>query len=372
MSETYEISMPSPIDVHIHLREPGGISETIASGTEAARRGGYQAVFDMPNNLGHPTWKAYELRRKHSIAERSANVDIGFYAGVDLDDPDFHELSQMIDDAAGLKLYMDHTTGNTKAYDLEVARPIIDRWISEARKKELHAPILLHAREGVGFETADYIARQEHPVHWCHVATATEAAMAADLTKRYGQYFTAGVTPHHLTMTDINADFQQGWNGARMQPPLGKEVDHDALLSAYNTGTLQILETDHAPHIEESKIKAERVNPEGNTDANCFTCFGVSGIEFVVPVMMALVRRKKIEYERLVDSLHDQPKRMLGIGEKALNAQTIWEVTPTIIGENDAVGQSRNTPYFGWMGGARLVGFENKDRSQIIKAQSRV
>ncbi len=361
--------MPSPIDVHVHLREPGGVSETIASGTEAARRGGYQAVFDMPNNPRHPTWSQDELEHKQQIAKRTANVDIGFYAGVDIMDPDFRELSKMIGEASGLKLYMDHTTGNAKKFSLETARPVIDHWIRDARKQQLHAPILLHAREGVGFETADYIARQEHHVHWCHVATASEAAMAADLTKRYGQYFTAGVTPHHLTMTDINADFQQGWNGARMQPPLGKEADHDALLAAYNAGDLQILETDHAPHVEQEKLQAELRNPEGNTDPGCVTCFGVSGIEFVVPVMMALVKRKKIEYERLVDSLHHQPKRMLGIGEKALNAKTLWEIKPTIIGEKDAVGKSKNTPYIGWTGWAELIGFEEKGRLAVIKAQ---
>ena len=360
----------------MHLREPGDSkSETIASGTRAAAAGGYQAVFDMPNNPGRPTWSDDRLREKQAIAKRSSRLAIGFYAGVDLANPDIDQLPRMINQAAGLKLYMGHTTGNTTEHNLETARPVIDAWVSEARKRQLHAPILLHALGGVGFETAKYIAEQEHFVHWCHVATAEEAEQATWLTRQHGQHFTAGVTPHHLTMTHINADFQQGWRGARMQPPLGREVDHDALLDAYNRGDIQILETDHAPHTAADKSKAERENPEGNTDPDCTTCFGVSGIEFVLPVMTTLVRRKKIEMERLTDSLHAQPKRMLGLSENMLRENTILRWDAHTIGEDDIKGASKNTPYIGWEGSARVARAANLDsplsQVPIIQAQAK-
>lgn len=356
------IQIPSPIDVHMHLREPGGEDkETIESGTRAALAGGYQAVFDMPNNPGHPTWTEARLDEKKAIADDTAHLDIGFYAGVDLENPAFEEFPGMTRKAAGLKLYMGHTTGNTKEHDLEVARPVIDEWIRVARENGNITPILLHAREKVGSETAEYIAEQEYPVHWCHISTDSEVRQAEQLTRHYSDFYTGGVTPHHLTMTQRNADFQQGWNGARMQPPLGSERDAERLLYAYNSGAIQILETDHAPHTPQDKLEAESDNPTGETDPSCTTCFGVSGIEFVLPVMTSLVRHRLTTMDRVVDSLYDQPIKMLGlnrlrkIGSMVVNKKTELLIQPYTIGEEDIAGMSRNTPYIGWTAGARVI-----------------
>ncbi|RYX79485.1 hypothetical protein EON76_02085 [bacterium] len=357
------IQIPSPIDVHMHLREPGGEEkETIETGTCAALAGGYQAVFDMPNNPGRPTWTEARIDEKRAIADRSAHTGIGFYGGVDLENPAFEEFPGMSRKAAGLKLYMGHTTGNIKEHDLTVARPVIDEWMRVSRENGVVAPILLHAREEVGADTAEYIARHEYPVHWCHIATDSEVIKATQLTRRYPEFYSGGVTPHHLTMTQRNADFQQGWNGARMQPPLGNEHDAERLLAAYNNSAIQILETDHAPHTLSDKLKAETDNPTGDTDSSCTTCFGVSGIEFVLPVMTSLVRRRLTTMDRVVDSLYDQPIKMLGlrntrrIGAMALNKKTDLLIEPYVIGEQDATGMSRNTPYIGWTAGARVIG----------------
>ena len=193
-----EIVVPSPIDVHTHLREPGGTDqETIASGTRAALRGGYQAVFDMPNNPGGcQTWSRKRLEEKREIARQTAETDIGFYAGVDLADPNFDQLRKMVPLAAGLKLYFGHTTGNNREFGLDQAREVIDFWVSQGRRLNRgQPPILLHARETVGEEVADYIARQDYRVHWCHISTATEIAACRRLSQRHGYLFTAGVTP---------------------------------------------------------------------------------------------------------------------------------------------------------------------------------
>jgi dihydroorotase len=365
-----KIIIPSPIDVHAHLRQSNHTkpaSETIRSGTAAALAGGYQAVFDMPNSPNAPTWTAERLRDKIAVASTETATDVGFDAGVDLDNPAFDEFPTMIAaGAAGLKIYMGLTTGNTKEQDLDVARPAIDAWMAAAKKAKRRCPILLHARENTGAETAEYIASQNHAVHWCHISTASETKMAKKLISKFGQFFTAGVTPHHLTMTWRNSDFQQGWN-ARMQPPLGDETDTSALLDAYRRGVIQILETDHAPHIMDNKLAAERDNPTGVLDPNHTTCFGVSGIEFVVPIMLGLVARGLVDQARLVDSLYDQPLAMLGLSKDQFSAQTVLETGPYVIGEKDFVGQSRNTPYIGWMAGARVVEVKRDHAPKVIQ-----
>lgn len=344
------ITIPSPVDVHAHLREPGGEDkETIASGTRAALAGGYQMVCDMPNNPGAPTHTRERVWEKIDLASTTTNTDIGFYAGVDLENPNFGEFKGMMGRALGLKLYLGHTTGNTSEYGLDEARLAIDTWITIARDLGHRAPILLHAREGVGAEVADYIAGQGHVAHWCHVSTESEVESVRRLSGEYGGdgLFFAGVTPHHLTMTDRDADLKYGWNGGRMMPPLGKEADGDALLDAFNSGDIAILETDHAPHTKEDKDRAERENPTGDTSVDCTTCFGVSGIEFVLPVMMSLVQRGVIDNERLIDSLRAQPLSMLGI-RAGRKAETVLVIEPYTIGESDRAGKSQNNPYVGW------------------------
>ncbi|MCL2451971.1 amidohydrolase family protein [Candidatus Saccharibacteria bacterium] len=352
-----KITIPSPIDVHAHLREPGGeAQETIESGTRAALVGGYQAVFDMPNNPnGQQTWSAERLEDKIARAKKTAQTDIGFYAGVDLENPALEEFPAMAEKAVGLKLYMGPTTGNAKVHDLDIARPAIDAWIAACRDLENPRPIMLHVREELGAETVRYIAGQGFPVHWCHISTASEIAMARQLRAKYGDNFTCGATLHHLTMTARNADYQQGWNGARMQPPLGDEKDAAILLAALNDGTVQMLETDHAPHTLANKLKAETENPRGLLDADQTTCYGVGGLEFVLPVMTALVQRDLISLERLVDALYDQPIKLLRLDRSKLTGETVLEFRPYVIGRDDLFSKSSNVPYIGWTAGARVI-----------------
>ncbi len=351
-----ELKIPSPIDIHAHLRQPGGTDkETIASGTYAALRGGYQAVFDMPNNPGGcQTWTRRRLDEKYRIGRQTARTDIGFYAGIDLADPNLDQIPLMISRAAGLKLYFGHTTGNTKEFGLDQARKAIDQWLYYGQRQPAPPPILIHAREEVGAEVADYVAGQGYPVHWCHVSTTTEVLASQRLRQIYGQLFSAGVTPHHLTMTARDADLKYGWPGGRMMPPLGNEVDGEALLAAIDKEQIQIIETDHAPHTAKDKLAAERDNPTGDDSPDCNTCFGVSGIEFVLPVMISLVQRRQIRIDRLLDALYTQPARLLSLKTEPNTNSTTIKVEPYVIGEDDLAGQSRNHPYVGWTAWGRV------------------
>ncbi|GEM_PF-665570 len=374
------ITIKSPVDVHAHLREPGtNKSETIASGTRAARAGGYQAVFDMPNNPGAPTHSASRVVEKLSIASRTGNLDIGFYAGIDLANPATDQIPRMIGRTVGLKLYMGKTTGNNQPYTLDDAREAIDVWINQADQRGFQAPILLHAEGDIGAETADYIARQDHQAHWCHVSTTEEAHHAHILKQKYPERFTAEVTPHHLTMTDINAE-QLGWPGGRMMPSLKTEIDRDALQWAFTHGDIDIIGTDHAPHAMENKLAVENENPHGHTEDGCATCFGVSGIEFAVPILarQALLgnfsKDKSVDesFERLEDALYTQPLRMLGIQQGNMPARTVLELGAYRIEKEQIVGSSENTPYINMIAGAKVLEVTGLRHPRMFMAQQKV
>lgn len=359
------IPVRSSLDVHVHLREPGGEDqETIASGTWAAFAGGYQFVADMPNNPnGMETHTEERLDQKRQMGQATANTKIGFYAGVNFDNPDHDELARMVMKSLGIKFYMGETTGNKKDRDLDTVRPTADYWIEQNRKAGKKSPILLHAIGEIGADTAEYIARCDYPVHWCHISTKKEAEMAAKLTTLYPGLFTSEVSPHALTMTERNGD-QQGWNGARMQPVLGQEHDAQALMYYFNHGLIQILATDHAPHTHAAKMKAEAENPEGITGTDCTTCYGVSGIEFVWPIMATQIMHGHTSFERVEDALYTQPARMLGLDTSNDQSVTTLEIGPWVIGDKDVKGKSRNTPYVGWTAWAKVVSTEISSRNK--------
>lgn len=366
------ITIAAPIDPHAHFREPGtNTSETIASGSYAALIGGYQMAVEMPNTPDRPTHSEERLAEKQAIARRTSHIDIGFNAGVNLANPDLDQLPRMMGRAVGLKLFMGETYGNSTVYTLDDAREPIDVWIDEAEKCGLQAPIFLHAEGEIGAEVADYITRREHHAHWCHLSSAEEAEWSRKFTEERRQYFTSEVTPHHLTMTDLNAE-QLGWPGGRMMPSLKKEADHDALIWAFEKGYISAIGTDHAPHPMEPNMQAERENPHGHTGEGCTACYGVSGIEFALPILMRQVLLGKFTLSRLQDAMYTQPLHMLGIDERQMPAKTVLHINPYRIEKEHIVGGSENTPYINRMAGAKVLTMTGRHRTpRVIEAQKK-
>jgi dihydroorotase len=371
------MTIASPIEVHAHLREPGNeAAETIESGTVAALRGGYQAVMDMPNNPGRPTLSEERVDEKIKIAEETSHTDIGFYAGVDFDNPELDpdRIARLMRKTMGVKFYMGFTTGNAAERTLDDVRPFADVWMAVAKELGLRAPILLHAKGQSGAETAEYIVSNGHAAHWCHLSSSEEVWRATELLRIFPDRFSSEVSLHHLTMTDRDARFKYGWNGGRMQPPLGGEPDADALYEAFVSGNIPILATDHAPHTEDKKLQTERENPDGINTPDETTCYGVTGIEFVLPIIARLITQKarrghtQLTWERAERALHTEPARMLGVRSPWLvDGKTTLELGPRIIGESDFASKSRNAPYLGWTAGAQVVAVSKHGRTVNLR-----
>lgn len=364
-----KIEIASPVDVHSHFREPGGEEkETIATGTTAALFGGYVLTSDMPNNVGHETWTEERVIEKQTIAARTAMTDFAVIAGHDFLNPRISEYSGMIPLSIATKGYFGHTTGNTRSVtiddpDVWTAYSV---WTNEAREAGYDTPHMLHAENEVGYFAAKRIMKElGAKVHWCHVSSGHEINYVEKLKKEFPDRFTSGVTPHHMLMTARDADMQRGWNG-RMIPTLKPEVDADKVLNAVATGIVDIIETDHAPHITERKLEVEALNPEGHTDVGCETCFGVSGIEFALPMLTRLVQNGKMSLERLEDALHTQPLRMLGLEGRYKNAKTTLHFEPWQITEKDLKGRSSNTPYLGNIASSRVVAVTVNGQNRLM------
>lgn len=276
------LTLPGLIDPHVHLRDPGQThKEDFLSGTSAALAGGYTLVMDMPNNA-EPTTTLERLEAKIDSAQKQAVSDIGFHFGTLGDNFDQFEL--VINKVMGLKIYMNVTTGNFKI-DADKLIEIYRAW-PETKQ------ILLHAEDDVSDIVFKTLAAVPKQTHICHVSSQAELEFVMR-AKDKGLPISCGITPHHLFLTDKDAE-RLGAYG-HMKPFLKPSKDQQFIWD--HLDAVDIIESDHAPH-----TKAEKDSSEPP--------FGVPGLETTLPLMLTAVAEGKLSHEKLVDLLHTAPARL--------------------------------------------------------------
>ena len=278
---------PGLIDVHVHLREPGQTGkETIATGTRAAARGGFTTVVAMPNTV--PVDDTVERLQWMLAPERGAMVRVLAMPavtrgsmGVKL--TDFAALA-----AAGAVGFTDDgkpvlDDGVMRAALVAVAR--VDRVISQhaedtrisnssgvnagARSFRLGLRGMRNEAEWRLVERDLGLLREieraeglRPRLHVQHVSTL-EAVDAIRSAKREGLRVTCEATPHHFALTE--AAIGEYDTNAKMNPPLRSEADRAAVIEGLLDGTVDMIATDHAPHMRhEKEVEFERA-PNGIT-----------------------------------------------------------------------------------------------------------
>lgn len=289
------LTLPGLVDPHVHFRDPGQThKEDFFSGTSAALAGGYVAVLDMPNNL-EPITTLGRLEAKIARANSQAVCDIGFNFGTLGDN--FDEFDKVIDKVMGLKIYMNVTTGNFKI-DASSLTEIYKAWPGSK-------PILLHAEDDVSEIVFKTLAAVPKQTHICHVSSEAELTFVMK-AKDKGLPISCGVTPHHLFLTDKDAQ-RLGAYG-HMKPYLKSQKDVDFIWN--HLDAVDIIESDHAPHTRQEK---DSDNPP----------FGVPGIETTLPLMLSAQQEGRLTQKRLVELLSTTPSRLFNI---ALDKDTKVEV----------------------------------------------
>lgn len=303
---TGKLLFPLLIDCHVHFREPG-LEHKATMQTEAASAlaGGVGCVCEMPNTIP-PTVTVAALADK---VRRAAEVDgciLKFYFGVteeahlrtlkDLWTGSSMELKRLRHHCAGLKLYLDHSTGNQKVDGgivdeifktcAELRIPLIahceDSEVNAAAKlANPGTDIALHSLQRPAESEAKSISEaiamaKKHgtALHIAHLSTK----LGADLVrkaKKDGVAVTAEASPHHLFLTTDD----YGTLGAlgKMNPPLRTKADRDALWMGLIDGTIDCIATDHAPHTLEEKKAVEPLNAPS----------GVPGVETMLPLLLS-------------------------------------------------------------------------------------
>ena len=326
---------PGAIDLHVHLREPGAnTAETIESGTRAALLGGFVLVADMPNNPGTPVHTPDALTAKHEISERDAWIPTTFYAGSQPESYVSGRLTAMAPHAAGVKFYATETTGNANEYEAKDFAPAIDEWHDTTQK-----PFMLHAGEHNLEDFIGYIAQDRgHALHVCHVNSVSDV-QTVQAAKRKGLPVTSGVTPHHILKTSHDVHTQGVF--AEMKPPLVRQDEAEQLMALLARGEIDVVETDFAPHALGDKYEAEHTGGK---------CFGVPGIEHVLPLLFYQVSRGRISEQRLFDATFVRPGVILDV-KFDTNTEVWWndDAGAYRIGEDDVEAKCGWTPYMGML-----------------------
>src|SRR3989344_2058426 len=290
------IKLPGLIDVHVHLREPGAThKEDFYTGSRAALAGGFTYILDMPNNL-IPTITAELLEEKISLSKEKSVCDIGFHCATNGENTEEFEKVKNNPKVFGLKIYCNHTTGEMLIENLELLEKVFSAWDSPK-------PILVHAEGEQLVTTLALALKYERVLHVCHISQKSEVELIRK-AKASSQKVSAGVCPHHLYFTKDAVSKMKGY--AMMKPPLGTQEDQDALWAGLSDGTIDLIESDHAPH-----VKLEKNPPAGGQPA-----FGVPGLETTLGLMFKAVHDGRISKEDVVRLLYTNPKKIFNIPDQ--------------------------------------------------------
>lgn len=322
-----DLVLPGLIDVHTHLRVPGGErKEDFATGTAAALAGGITMLLAMPNT-NPPLTRPEVMAATQETAATAIRCDVGLFAGASPVDID--QLAALAPNAVGLKIYLNETFGPLRAEDVPTLMACFRDWPREKL-------IALHAEKqsvAVGIGLA---AVYNRPVHICHVSRREEIELIADAKER-GLPVTCEVAPHHLFLSQ--ADLPRLGALGDMRPVLGTAADVAALWR-HLADTVDCIATDHAPHTLEEK-RSSRPPP------------GVPGLETSLPLLLNAVADGRLTVERLVALMHDNPRRIYNLPEQA-DTQVEVDMTPYVIAEDGWQTKCGWTPFAGLMAGGRV------------------
>ena len=356
------IVCPGFVDLHCHLRQPGfEEKETIATGTQAAAKGGFTTICCMPNTnppLDNQTTVDYvkstaategvvrvlpigcisKGRKGQELAPMDELASAGVIGYSDDGDP-----------AANSRL-MRQALEHSRALDLPIIDHCEDKALSEGGVMNEGIISNKLGLRGIPAAAEEIIVARDLALaeltggrlHIAHASTEGSVDLIRRAKKK-GIKVTAEVTPHHLTLTEEKVICYD--TSAKVNPPLRTKRDIQALIQGLKENVIDIIATDHAPHTEADRLCEFTLAPSG-----------ISGFETALGSLMSLVHDKQLSLVTLISKLTCEPARIIGNKYDKLGTLTVgasaditifdpdWE---WIVDTKDFASKGKNTPLAG-------------------------
>jgi len=314
--------LPGVIDDQVHFREPGlTAKEDLRTATRACAKGGVTTFLEMPNTVPTTT-TVQRLHEKLALAAEKCLVNYGFYIGATAENLDQLQQAQR---TPGIKIFIGSSTGDLLVDDqqalerifAETTLPITAHCEDETtirRNREQYGQsgnVADHSRirsaEAAMIATRrafDLAVRHRHRFHLLHCSTAAEAQLLAD----HQNLLTAEVCPHHLFF-NVD-DYARLGTLIQMNPSIKTRQDNEGLWQALQQGLIQVIATDHAPHLLEEKQQSYPKSPSG-----------LPAVENSLPLLLNEVHRGRVTLQQVVHWMCDAPARVWDIVNKGRIAE---------------------------------------------------
>jgi dihydroorotase len=298
--------LPGAVDPHVHFRDPGlTAKEDFSSGSLSALHGGVTCVLDMPNTVP-PVIDASALREKREAISGRSWVDYGLIAGIS-PATDIASFGRCV----GYKVFLGSSTQSVLLREERDLAKGLDAVGRTGRPVSVHAEedaMLLRREERSLREHEDCRPRQAElaaierlkryqeraRINVCHVSCPESLSLLR------GSGMTFEITPHHMLL-DSSMDLG-AWG--KVNPPLRRRADREALFQAFCRGEVPMLATDHAPHTHEEKERGFGEAPSG-----------LPGVETGFAMMLALVKKGFLSLDVLLRSACQNPALTFGLNK---------------------------------------------------------
>ena len=349
---------PGLVDLHTHLRQPGGErAETVESGSRAAVLGGFCAVVAMPNT-DPPIDSAAVVREVQELGRASlCDVEVAGAITVGRAGQRLAPMGEMA--ALGVRMFTDDGSGvqdpAIMRHALQYASDLGVRLAQHCEVDSLAAGGHMHEGEwssklgipGIPAEAEELMVIRDvalsrltgAPVHFQHLSTAGSVAIVT-AARRSGVAVTAEVAPHHFTLTD---ECCAGYDTRfKVNPPLRPAADVAAVRTALAGGNLDAIATDHAPHTADAKDRPFEEAPPGMLGLEVALALALTELDMPVADVLALLSWQPAAVAG-IDDRHGGP---LVAGRPAhlcvLDPNATWTADA-----DGGASRSANTPYVG-------------------------
>jgi dihydroorotase len=355
-----KIVLPGLIDMHTHLREPGREDvETVLSGSIAAVHGGFTSILCMPNTTPpidnastldfvlekarhahcniYPVAAITKERKGEELAEMAELASLGAVG--------FSDDGKSVKDSLLMRRAME--------YSLMLNLPILshceDENLSSGGSMNEGYTSTILGLPGIPKESEEIMVARDLSLaeltgarlHICHVSTRRSVELIREAKKR-GVKVTCEVTPHHFTLTEETVKSFD--TNTKVNPPLRTKEDIKAIEKGLKDGTIDVIASDHAPHLSTEKEFEYENAPSG-----------MIGFQTTLPlVMKQLVERKILTLSEAVAKLTLNPAKILNLKKGQIKVG--YDADLTIIdpkkqwqfSSEGIKSLSQNSPFIGW------------------------